>query len=569
MLIDLLAWFYISLICLVWGRLVLDLAGRIFHSRLELGLPLTCLAGLSLIGSCCLWLSLITPLDGRIQAFLFLPVGIYLLNSKKRRSLFQDMRNSFSDLVPWAGIGLFLCLLLLLTLSAYRVSHPDTLAYHAQSVAWFRQYPAVPGLVHLRQELGFQSLWFASLAAFSLPIRGLSTAFYLNGAVLSWFFIYVLRRLFPQDRRRAAAGAWGWLLLLVFSLFSWTDVRLTAASASPDFIVTLYLLAAIRLAWLHPVSKANRSEIWALSFFASAAVATKLSAVAILILPILLLIFPGPNKNRRSSAVCLATVAILLIPLLIRNYIASGYPLYPARLGSFLEPDWKLPASKLDSFQEYITAYARFPVTRANTAASLNLPGTAWIPLWWKHLAIAERCLIASILLLVVLNLLFFRKWLRRSWISTLPIGIAVTSGVIFWFVKAPDPRFGEAWLIALVCLLAAPWSQAAERLSHSASPGGLRMAFALVCLGVFSYTVYRWTNFFEKGEWLVPAGVPSASYRLNTYNGIKVSHPFPPDSNCAFSPVPCVGDSLPAFEFRGKTVERGFRALRSPAEGN
>jgi hypothetical protein len=77
-------------------------------------------------------------------------------------------------------------------MSAWKVNHPDTLYYHAQTIQWIEKYKAVPGIVHLHVRYGYQGLWFVSSAIFGFRFTGIESITHLNFTVLLWFFFFII-----------------------------------------------------------------------------------------------------------------------------------------------------------------------------------------------------------------------------------------------------------------------------------------------------------------------------------------------------------------------------------------
>src|SRR5688500_3757350 len=192
MLLLLALWLYISFICFTWGIIVC----RFFTRGQNLAaiefphVSMICLLGLAAVGTVGLYLSLYMPLSGVAHLIIALPVIVCWLYAPVRRSMLPAFRKRIlTGTVNWL---LFLVLLLMtLSISSGLIIHPDTLSYHLQSIRWFEQFSAVPGIVNIDTELGMQSLWFAAHALFRPEITAGVFALYLNGAVLCWFFLFI------------------------------------------------------------------------------------------------------------------------------------------------------------------------------------------------------------------------------------------------------------------------------------------------------------------------------------------------------------------------------------------
>jgi hypothetical protein len=450
---------------------------------------------------------------------------------------------------------------MVLIISSYYIIHPDTVAYHCQSILWMKNYKAIPGTAHLKLELGFQSMWFALQAIFMPSYKGMTTSFYVNGAVLCWYFIFVIQKINLSLAKESNASnkthGGGWFLLLIFTLISWTQVRLTAASASPDFIVTLFICASVYTFMQYSKEEQKHSFLFLSAMFCCAAFAIKLSAIIILFLLIAIAVYFIRKKRTIDLSLLLFFLFFWLAPVLIRNVVAAGYPLYPSSFANFFHYDWKLSQHSLINFQKYITTYARFPVDSSDVEKSLSLPILKWVPIWWQHLAIIDRLLLLIILLGLVSNIFFLKRFLKTIKKNILP-ALIVFFGTIFWFMKAPDPRFGTGFLVCSIYFLYLPFltKEVFKKYFYKAS-----ISILLVLL-IF-YSGYRFINFFNRSQIISPEGVKEVMYKSDHYNDLKINVISNDSTGCGATPVPCVMDTNFNFIPRGKTVEHGFKERR------
>ena len=552
MLLLLALWLYISFICFTWGIIVC----RFFTRGQNLAaiefphVSMICLLGLAAVGTVGLYLSLYMPLSGLAHLIIALPViGCWLYAPVRRIMMPAFRKRLLTGTVNWL---LFLVLLLMtLSISSGLIIHPDTLSYHLQSIRWFEQFSAVPGIGNIDTELGMQSLWFAAHALFRTEIPAGVFALYLNGAVLSWFFLFICSQLhFNGTLKNCAVGL---LAVMIFTLVSWTQVRLTAASASPDFIVVLYLLASAFLYLQNP--KGNRLLELMTIMFACTAIAIKLSAFIIAALPMVLIVTYFRRQQYRAALRAIFLVIFLLTPVLVKNIIATGYPLFPS---SFLSMDvpWKFPSQQLNTFREYIREYARWPSD--GTPVSDR---SSWIPGWWSLLSIADRLLIGWVLASIAITTFYIRKVIasiRSNEVVMLAVSIA---GIIVWFVMAPDPRFATGYLL-LVPLVIAGVLTRAFNFSLPEIKKLFALATLLIIVSAAAYTIYRLAKFSNVSEIVSPAGTGKSDFITSNCRGISLHYPLR-DSLCGGIPVPCVPDSCAGVKPAGSSVNDGFLPIR------
>jgi hypothetical protein len=570
MLIMLLAWMYISFICLIWGNMLLDGMKKIAGLQISYEVPVICMAGLSITGTLALYLSLFVPLDWKPHLVVILPAIIYCFLPDKRTQVLEQINSVIHSFAVPGYCLLAIGFLMLLAIGSYNITHLDTLNYHAQSIQWLERYKAVPGLVHLKLQLGFQSLWFAGEAIFSPATSFLKpTAFFLNGAVLCWYFIFVVSRISPapgkQPRFESKTGnkRWGWVLLLSYTMISWMQVRLTAASASPDFIVSLYILAAI---YLYIQSGTGNNylgyQLLVSILFCCTAFVIKLSAIAILILALMILIRFIKGRQFKLFFLAIAIFSVVIIPFLARNVISTGYPLYPSSIGNVFHVDWKLSEQNLGRLQQYITEYAKLSSSANLETQTLQIPFSSWFSPWWGHLAIVERVLLFSILAGIVFNLIFLKSFIAYLRQTILwQVLMVVSGGILLWFVQAPDLRFGTGYLIGMVYILYSPlvmkWSVS--------KASQLVLVNKAILIGLFVsisiYTTYRFTRFYKPGQIIYPIGIEKVEYVETVCNKIRMNRLKNKNNFCGSTPVPCIRDSCATFSPRGASVSEGFKA--------
>jgi hypothetical protein len=567
MIINLLFWCYITLICLVWGNLFIQvLLKKIMSIPGETELGVVCLAGLAIIGCIAFYFSIFFALDWRAHLLILVPAILYCLSSENRKCLKDQFNRCFRNLSPKSYFFLGSCILMLLLLSSHKIIHPDTLAYHTQSIQWFQKYGVVPGLVHLKLELGFQSIWFAIQALFN-PFPDTINLTSSGGCIVCWFLIFIIRKMETVSpglisfSLKTGNSGWGWILLLIYSLISWTQIRLTAASESPDFIVTLLILSAFYSFYQAGSDRGDKNYYFLLAtLFSCTAITGKLSSISISFIPAIICIYFLFRGRYKSLLIFAFFSFAIIIPLLVRNLIVSGYILYPSAYADIFNPDWKLDFSRLHNFQDYITAYARFPIDSTESGKSIALPFSKWIPTWWDHLAIADKVLLSTVFLAGIINMVFlklFLKTLKRKAYSA--IFIVAVSGSLLWFFKAPDPRFGSGFLISLLYILYLPLKGIRVFLIQRIKPILYSVMVWSLGLGVMAYSVYRIQRHFYFKELVIPAGIGKVDYIQINDNKITINL-VTDSTGCGLTPVPCIAGDRQYFMPRGKQVSEGFR---------
>ena len=563
MFATLLAWLYITFLCWTWGVLFFQLANKTTGNKIILPhISIICITGLSIITIIAGILSLFIPLGQWWVQFVFIIPVLLAFFIKDIPYFFSHFKKEFSLLHIVSLIFLSSLLFLIIVMSSWKIVHPDTLGYHAQTMQWIEKYKAVPGLVHLHVRFGYQGLWFADCALFDFSFIGKQGITFLNSTVLFWFLIFIINRI-DHNFFKEGKKLYGflWIGLLSLSLWSYTQVGLTATSASPDFIATIFVLTIIYLLLEKEVKHLPVTDWLLVSLLSIVAVTIKLSVAPLLLIAItagsLFLI-----KRKFKFFFVLFMIGLLSFGgFFSRNIITSGYLIFPSTLLDIADVDWKYSKELTVLEKDYITAYAKKPgINHNEEIESVNKSSiTQWLPDWWNNKPLQDKSILIIFLISIIASLIFFKRIFSSGFIPLVVI-ITMLSGVIFWFINAPDPRFGFGFILGFIGVVADLLFKERE-----ISVGkNLRIAI-LLCFSIviIAYTSYRFINFFQPDQLLTPLGIPAAEYSTFDCNGIKINSPI--NGEFGETPVPATDLNCEKFEPRGNTIEDGFKARSNP----
>lgn len=561
MLLTVLACIYISVLCWAWGWLFSFLITKISGKPGEHFFSFTCLTGLCFILIVSGILSLFLPLGSFfVQFFFCLPAGIVLARVFKKEFV-PSIRQGL-NLHPMAIFLLLVSLLVILVMSSWKIIHPDTLGYHAQLIQWAEKHKAIPGLVHLNTRYGLQSYWFLGSALFSFKFLGSPALLYLNVAVLSWFLLFVIYKInsYFVRKEKSDPQLFFWILLFGFSFWSYTQIRLMATSASPDFFAVLLIWAAFYyfMGKNQVEENSHTSIIYHTALFCGTAITVKLFALPLILLVGLLLLFLLRQKKINQAAVVSGIILLTIVPYLIRNVIASGYPLFPSAIGG-QAVDWRLDEATTHKIADYVTAYSRTGISDVDAIPKDNLPVKVgeWIPAWWRILSLADKFLLCFLLISLLVSLFKFNKYRKAPLPTMITLGICFL-GLLFWFFKAPDPRFGYGYLLAFIGILLSTTSTSFLFAGYRKAAFLFQLLFGMILL---SYAVYRFQNFYLPHQWLIPAGIEKVKYKtLQCENNLSLQVP-ESDWGCSDVEIPCSSDSCTKFSLRSNRLTEGFKA--------
>lgn len=558
MLATLLAWLYISFLCWSWGNLFLQLVKRI--TRNEMLLPhfsITCIIGLSVITIIAGLLSLFIPLGDWWVQFIFIIPVLLIFFIKNIPWFFALLKKEFSALHITSLILVSTLLLLMLVMSSWHIVHPDTLGYHAQTMQWIEKYKAVPGLVHLHVRLGYQGLWFADAALFDFSFTGKQGITFLNSTFLFWFLIFIVNRI-DHNFFKEGKKIFGllWIGLLSLSLWSYTQVRLTATSASPDFIAAIFVLAVIYIL-IEKGTKHLPVIDWMIAALLSiVAVTIKLSVAPIFLIALLALLLFLKAKKFKSFFYLLFIALLAFSVFITRNIITSGYVVFPDTTIDITNVDWKYSNELTANEKNYITAYAkRMGVTTKEEIEAVNDMGiTEWLPGWWKNRSAADKTILVLFLISLTISFLFLKRIVYQGFIPLLALFTAI-GGIIFWFNNAPDPRFGFGYILGFIGIV---FYSILKDKEFSIRKSAAVIVLITISTCVFSYTVYRFINFFHADQLTTPLGISEGEYKTFDCDGIHINSPG--NGEFGITPVPCTDLNCDKFSARGNNVQNGFK---------
>ncbi|HEY2720535.1 MAG TPA: hypothetical protein VGI82_02350 [Chitinophagaceae bacterium] len=562
MLITLFAWLYISFSCEIWGSLIIHLLNKIGDKQQvkSINFSLTCFLGLSAITVVASFLSLFMPLGGLSFQLILLLLTIAFLFFKPSRAFFARLKKPFGGL-HFSLVFLFISyLIMLLIMSTWTINHPDTLSYHAQTIQWIEKYRAVPGLANLHMRYGLQNLWFVACAVFNFKFINLDGLTFINSTILVWYFIFILQKINENiSSGNKRLNAFLWLALAAISISGYTQVRLTATSASSDFVATICVWTVFFL-FLDRSEHGKRNIDWilitVLSFFA---ITLKLSVLPI-ILAALYATYKLFQKRQIRSLTISCLIAILIItPYFARNIISSGYVLFPSPHPNIANVDWKVDKEKTYVQRDYILAYARNPgeLTRQEIKNEVAMKLSQWLPLWWKKQSLPDKISISLMVLAFIALLIKIKAVINSAEIGKTALIISI-AGCIFWFAQAPDPRFGFGFIIGLPAVIAAILLLPAIK-NNEFFTRRILIAFNLVfAVTLAVYDCYRLKNFFSPQQIVQPLGIEKIPFNTTQYNGIDIRVP-EANEPCGDIQAPCTYD-LKSFIPRGDKITDGFK---------
>jgi hypothetical protein len=444
-------------------------------------------------------------------------------------------------------------------LSALQPVNGDTQIYHLQIIQWQNQYSVVPGIANLYPRFGLGSNWFDLISLFYWPVFKNENFTYLNAGFVTWFFTWLISKWHFYSQKRDAVNfqplSVFYFLLLVYSMFDWQLYRDAANSTNYDFAVNAFTIIICSFFIEGVAINKPRNEFsFVTLLFTLTAISFKLSGIFLLLFIFYHLLTSWRTVRWVSAFI---TGAVILAPVLVKNYIITGYPLFPSPL-TLNSPDWIVPKQLARGLYRYIILSNRFYNYQWSFADKIDSTTFKWIPYWvngilWKH-----RIIIALAAFSVFF---FFRKpKLLLNYNGLKQVIIVLFLMMAGWFFTAPDPgRFGYGILLCAAFLTV-------SLLIYPLLTTRMYNLFLLVTIIVTGiYTVKKGKPIFTNRDYAIyPAAFKAPPYRIIRLNDVDLKLPKKINDNwdcrCYFLPLPCITQKNPYLQARGKSPQEGFR---------
>lgn len=501
---------------------------------------------------------------------LFLPVGLYfnlvlslvalLCFFARRRSWKATSGLSFLKAHPWLLLFLLCTLLFVLVKASGIITNPDSGAYHLPIVRWTEQYGVVKGLANVHSRLGFNYQYLVLSAVYGFSFLGVPTLHAMNGYVMLLLLVYIVTS-FDFLRSRQLS----WLdLVRMCILFYVLNMSNAVPSFSPDAPTTFMIVAALLLLLekMEEGRVARLDEKALLQLLLSiVAVLFKLSALPVLLFG--LIYFVPVIRSLKTTLVLVLTVLLAFLPYFIRNYFISGYLVYPFYSLDLFHVPWKVPYKTAVYEKEIVRYFA------------LGLPyGSEYdlktaIVSWWKYLGISNRMyryIVMVLLGCVAINLVWVLRTLLGGKVKEkrpylLFFGLLYAS-LVYWFMLAPDPRFGNGFIVSFIATnLAFLLYPLLRHKGRVLLPAALSLLVLVEVVMISGYTLSKsYNNLVDKGPIYLlrqaPYPVPDTS--AMPLSGNTKRYVVSDTSACWDCPLPCAY-SADHYRMIGSSVKEGF----------
>ena len=422
--------FFCAAICIGVGGLMLWLD----YSRVRtLSLGILGAYGLLGVGIISLLINFFLPLNEYYFIFLCILALFGLVFFKKK---YQNTNIKIEVFVLTIAIVVYWLL------GLRRALPYDTGLYHIPVIRWMQFSPLPVGLGNIHSRFGIWNLWFSICGGINagniIPLSVYSMNIVLIGFASIDFYHWIKSKTNPAHYFSIA------ILIFISLLDSWYFAG-GQKSPNADFAGAIFSIWAFS----YFLQRSSELEKWVnpTILLSGLAILTKLNQAPLFIL-ILIAIYYSYRKSWKSIPVLsIGIISLAAILLIVKTFIATGCLVFPVSKTCF-PVWWGVSISEVENTYSWVVRWARWP----DGPADVVLHTWGWLSHWWdgnKNLKVifcTKWAFAAFIVFKVILNKKIPKIDLTALLISLLGIG--------YWFISAPDIRFGFGYFIVVFSIL-------------------------------------------------------------------------------------------------------------------
>lgn len=559
----------LSWICIGWLSLVFGLMGMRAVSAVvkepqkpettQYDPDYTILLGFILITVLLSGISIFVPINYiTTTAFLITGIGLTVKYRSDIVRIYKIAQQSWASFDAPLKIA-FIVLFLLSSLAAVymEIGESDTWFYHSQSIIWIKEYAVVPGLGNLFGRLAFNSHFFIVSALFStFPSEGR-----VLFPILSFFFFIFNARLLINIHQGLQTKNWFRFTLNGCLFLFFAHQGFDAINGTDTDIITCILLLYVFLIFLESAFQPNNIHKIFLLWVALFTAAT-FKHSALLTGVLLLFILPQILEKRKMLLFGASVVAIML-PFLVRNVILSGYLIYPFPEIDIFNVDWKIPLEEVIFEKELIEGWAKLPrgmepgMKFEDVPKILAVPFPKWFSMWWPNQSLRWELIMLIDLFSVVL---FFYSVYKKNYKIAIICFVLLTD-LLFWFIEAPEPRFGFSYLFFDAALVLAFVLSPVIKFIKPANSVFYLLALFLIALPALRKVERTALNFSTLLYPVYEAEIKTEVYQAGNFMVRIPSKAFPANGYwCFCSRLPCTPFPKKNLFMRGNDYQEGFK---------
>lgn len=499
------------------------------------------------------YLSILFPLKTISIYVLLIFSCIYLYTNK---ALLQQWIKTFQ----WNKDSYFIVILLFFLAACTTIAPRiyDSGLYHIQAIKWAEEYGVVKGLGNLHGRLAFNSSIFNLFAATSMRVVFGQSIYCINFILFSLFIIWLIYKIkffFKLGNNRFI------VLYLLIAISSFWGKIADLSSPSPDLYSTIIPIY-IFMVFIESKEKDEQQNYYTYFFLMVLIIFSITVKLAMLPLFIFIpyLLYKIRHQITTKYFVYLFLCCLFVItPWLIRNYILSGYLIYPFPAIDIFNPIWKVPLTDVITEKQMVSSYAWIQKNDINFD---KLSFVVKLKTWWFLLSGFRKIIIICILITPLIIIGTYKKR-KLTYLKYIDVYIISSICFVFWFILAPDFRFGNAYIIFCAGFLLFIFNTdfIVKYIHQKMLKGYNFFYFGFCSLLVILSTVML----FSFHTLILPAKINRSNFngkvQMDYYsiNNTKIYFPID-DDRCFDETLPCTNYKRDKLKMLGTDIKDGFK---------
>lgn len=554
------AWLICGFTFVTFGKLLINLCNIFLKNDGVYGFTATYFLGTCFVGTILSFLSIFLPINYTVGWVLFFISVLYTLYSYgvKRDLYWSEWFSRIKEVSLTVKLMIATVLVIIICCNLIPPFLTDMRLYYLQNILWNESYSVVPGLGNIHGRFGFNSniLLLASAFSFSniFSVRIYAVVALSVFILISWILTKV-------DTYKGLLPKIGLILICFVFIFGYqSSLSSPSTDILPNAIVLFILLNTI----FNVKSYTDSPLIY--SVLAVYAVTLKLSVAPICLFFVYIIITRIKQKSYKPVVWLIVLSIVVLLPWIVRNVIITGYLIYPFPAIDIFSFDWKIPKSLVSDEKEWVLSWARMP--GLGLEEYREMAGGEWLKFWLlRHIRGMKLFLLLYCIAAVSPVVIFIlrKKNILKTFEDILPWLVAFC-GFIFWFVLAPDGRFGLSFIIVSAII---PLFYIQLNIAANSKRIIYRTIFCMLFLFIITNVVDMFSRSKDSSKDILsylylPGDVRfvidnnKTEFQIMKAGNIDV---FIPDNMlCSDHSIPCAPYRVNNLEMRGEAIKDGFR---------
>jgi len=359
-------------------------------------------------------------------------------------------------------------------------------------------------------------------------------------------------------------------------------------SPASDFPL-VFLVIYVSIRWFEMSDENEESYIpyALLACFTVYIISIKLTVGLLVLLVIKPAYFMIRERKVKEVIASLAIGFFIILPYFIRNYLISGWLIYPFTKIDLFNPDWKISAAAAQGDADEIKIWGR---GMGNISGNPDEPFKVWFPNWWNYISGPNKRIIISLIIVLCVYIayrivkrlyLFIAKNKdieiivtdhKEKW-NCLVFEITIMLSMVMWFVESPLFRYGIAYiLVAMFYMLGEIANSLCRHLVYVKAGYILAAVICASCLFPTAITLkeyiqwnYECVRYMSDYSYLITQeDYPRVEYEEKTIEGITFYYPKEEMGQIGYHIFPALwcSDTTNGLVLRGNEIKDGFRII-------